>query len=83
MHKYMIALPEHVFWPDDMVVAVSGPFASLPFVGHRETTDAYLLALAQQQQQQSRLVTLDRGIGELVAQPHDRARWIELIDPGE
>ena len=50
----------HVFWPD-----------SLPFkadhlagvIGHRQVTDAYLVALAHHNK--SRVVTLDRGLAAL------------------
>ena len=75
----LVELPGHLFWPADVMVAANGPFASLAFVGHRQTTDAYLLALAQSQQ--GRLATLDRGIAELMADHDQRARWIEWIDP--
>ncbi len=73
----LAALPGYEFWPDDMPVAERGPFASLAFVGHRQTTDAYLLALAQNQE--GKLATLDSGIAELIAERGQRARWVELI----
>jgi len=75
----LTALPGHVFWPDAVEVSASGPFAALSFVGHRQATDAYLLALAQCQE--GRLVTLDRGIGELIADPAARPRSIALLEP--
>lgn len=75
----LVALPGHRFWPDEIPVAATGPFAALAFVGHRQATDAYLLALAQRQQ--GRLVTLDHGIAELIADRSQRERWITVIDP--
>ena len=74
----LTALSGHVFWPDTIGVNASGPFAALSFVGHRQATDAYLLALAQCREGQ--LVTLDRGIGELIPDPAARPRSIELIE---
>jgi uncharacterized protein len=52
------ALPEHEFWPADL--ALSDAIAKLePIVGHRQITDAYLLALARTRR--GILATLDRG----------------------
>ncbi len=81
MLERLVALPGHQFWPDDVMVAATGSFASLAFVGHRQATDAYLLALAQQQG--GELATFDRGIAELIADRGQRERWIESIDPQE
>ena len=51
-------LPEHKFWPSDLVL--SDAIAKLePIVGHRQITDAYLLALARSRR--GILATLDRG----------------------
>ncbi|HET6654911.1 MAG TPA: TA system VapC family ribonuclease toxin [Gammaproteobacteria bacterium] len=77
MLERLVALPEHRFWPNDIAVAGRGPFASLAFVGHRQATDAYLLALAQHHE--GKLATLDRGIVELIAERDQRARWVDLV----
>lgn len=53
------------------------PFESLSLVGHRQVTDAYLLALAKQQD--GKLATLDRGVASLIADRDQRARWVDLI----
>jgi toxin-antitoxin system PIN domain toxin len=74
----LVSLPGYAFWPDDIMVAARGPFAALAFVGHRQTTDAYLLALAQQHD--GKLATLDRGIAELIVERKQRARWVEWIE---
>jgi toxin-antitoxin system PIN domain toxin len=51
-------MPEHKFWPADL--ALSDAIAKLePIVGHRQITDAYLLALARSRH--GILATLDRG----------------------
>lgn len=77
MLERLVQLPGHEFWPDKLAVASEGPFASLAFVGHRQTTDAYLLALAQSHS--GKLATLDKGIAELIAEREQRFRWIESI----
>lgn len=42
--EHIIALPNHEFWPDDL--PLSQAVKDHPIVGHRQVTDAYLLALA-------------------------------------
>lgn len=81
MLERLVALPGHHFWPHEVTVEARGPFASLAFVGHRQVTDAYLLALVKQRD--GKLVTLDRGIAELIADREQRARWVEMIDQRE
>jgi uncharacterized protein len=54
-------LAGHEFWPDDLrFLAAAGMLA---FSGHRQVTDAYLLALASAHG--GRLATLDRGTAAL------------------
>lgn len=81
MLERLVRLPGHAFWPDEFEITCEGPFASLAFVGHRQTTDAYLLALAQRRG--GKLATLDKGIAELIAENSKRTHWIELIDASE
>lgn len=78
MLTQLVTLTGHQFWPDSISIAEKGPFAALSFVGHRQVTDAYLLSLAQQEE--GKLVTLDRGIVELIPRHEQRTRWIELIE---
>jgi predicted nucleic acid-binding protein len=53
------ALPGHAFWPDDLSLAELGrTLGSL--IGHRQVTDAYLVALAASRE--GVLATLDRGV---------------------
>jgi toxin-antitoxin system PIN domain toxin len=53
------SLPEHKFWADDLDLSDAiGKNQSI--IGHRQVTDAYLLALARARR--GILATLDRGI---------------------
>jgi uncharacterized protein len=61
--RKICALPGHEFWADDLSLA-DAP-AAVELVGHRQVTDAYLLALAAAHD--GILATLDRGIGALTA----------------
>lgn len=70
-------LPGHRFWPDEMSVVGAEPFASLGLVGHRQVTDAYLVALAQRKG--GKVATLDRGLPSLVADRERRDQLVELI----
>lgn len=56
-------LPGHAFWTDDVspTDAAARPFTQL--LGHRQVTDAHLLALAMRRA--GRLATFDRGVLEL------------------
>lgn len=59
-----IGQPGHVFWSDDVSIAQSDEFVLDRLVGHRQVTDAHLLALARRRG--GRLATLDRSIASLV-----------------
>ena len=52
--------PAHVFWPDAVNLLQPESLDWTRVLGHRQVTDAYLLAVAVQNQ--GRLVTLDRRI---------------------
>lgn len=72
----IVARPGHVFWPD----AISLADPSLPagqIMGHRQFTDAYLLALALHNR--GRLVTLDAAIPAMLALGDPRRAAIEVI----
>jgi toxin-antitoxin system PIN domain toxin len=60
--KRITALPNHEFWPDDLPLEQALAGESL-LVGHRQITDAYLLALASARG--GSLATFDRGIMSL------------------
>ena len=53
------SLPEHEFWPDDLPLSQAIPQEQV-IVGHRQITDAYLIALAASRD--GIVATLDRGV---------------------
>jgi toxin-antitoxin system PIN domain toxin len=53
--------PDHAFWPDDVNLLARNAVKWRQVLGHRQVTDAYLLALAVRHG--GRLVTFDRRIG--------------------
>ena len=75
---------QHTFWPDDLsLVNVSSQNSEQscfwPFVtGHRQVTDAYLLALVQENQ--GKLATLDKGIGSLIPDDTLRNSLLEFLE---
>lgn len=70
MLSQIIGAPEHVFWPDDLMLEA---ILIRPVTGHAQITDAYLIALAEKNG--GILATLDRaalsigGPVELVGRP--------------
>lgn len=60
MLKTALELPGHVFWPDDISIADESVFDHARLKGHRQITDAYLLAIATRNG--GRLVTFDASI---------------------
>ena len=57
--KRITALPGHVFWPDDLPLEEALRGQRL-LIGHRQVTDAYLLALATARR--GILATFDRAL---------------------
>ena len=78
MLERVLAVPGHEFWPDDIAPTTAVPFTSLALVGHRQVTDAYLLALAQHHG--GKLATFDNGIPDLMIAVADRSRYVAVID---
>ena len=50
----------HAFWPGDVSILDPGAFAAGHLAGHRQVSDAYLLALATRHE--GALVTFDRNV---------------------
>lgn len=73
----IIALPGHRFWADDVAPTSALTLTSLALVGHRQVTDAYLIALVQHHD--GKLATLDRNIADLLQDDEQRARWLTVI----
>ena len=69
----IVALAGHVFWQDDTSLAASRFVRRESLVGHRQVTDAHLLALALRRR--GVLATFDRGVRDLVPDgtPAERA----------
>ena len=63
----------HRFWPDSISFPDAAERISQPLIGHRQITDAYLVALAMQNQ--GKLATLDRGIARMAS-----AGVVEVIE---
>jgi uncharacterized protein len=74
----IIARPGHRFWADEIAPADAAIFSSLALVGHRQVTDAYLLALAQHNK--GKLATIDRGVAELIQVHKDRSRYVTVVE---
>ncbi len=72
------ALPGHRFLPDDVSFASSPEVPLDVLVGHRQVTDAHLLALARRTG--FRLVTFDHGLEALSADPDDRSIMVVGLD---
>jgi toxin-antitoxin system PIN domain toxin len=73
----LCASPYHRFWPDAVSLVQPGTLNPAHLLGHRQLTDAYLLALAVQNG--GRFVTLDGAVPVQAvagAQPDDLVRLI-------
>jgi uncharacterized protein len=77
MLRRITALPGHRFWRDEVTPMEAAVFSSIALVGHRQVTDAYLLALAQHHD--GKLATFDAGIAELIPVHKDRARHVTFV----
>jgi toxin-antitoxin system PIN domain toxin len=64
------SLPGHRFVIDDVSFGVSPELPDVSRLGHRQITDAHLLALARRNS--LRLVTFDRNIGDLIVDLEER-----------
>lgn len=58
--KRNVELPGHQFWTDSLQLGEALDRMPTPLTGHRQITDAYLVALAIENR--GKLATLDRGI---------------------
>ena len=67
----------HSFFAHDMGIAEVAAHCTGGLMGHRQVTDAYLLALAVKRK--CKLVTFDSGLKQLFATERERSAHIELI----
>lgn len=77
MLRRITALPGHVFWEDAITSLTAAVFDSVALVGHRQLTDAYLLALAEHHG--GRLATLEGGPEQLITPQQDRSRLVTRV----
>ncbi len=75
--EQIVELPGHVFWADDVALATDRAVRWDSILGHRQVTDAHLLALAIRRN--GRLATFDRGVLELVPVESDPNELVEVI----
>lgn len=66
--RRIVSRKDHRFWNDDVVFSGAEEIETARLLGHRQVTDAHLLALAIRRQ--GRLATFDGGIHELVPAGH-------------
>ena len=78
LRKNLAASPNHRFWSADIEFVDSVRSTCNALIGAKQTTDAYLVALAHRHG--GRLATLDRGVAELVRDKpgQDAVELIEL-----
>ena len=67
----------HSFFPLDMEIAEVAALCTGGLMGHRQVTDAYLLALAVKRK--CKLVTFDSGLAQLLATESERRAHVELM----
>jgi hypothetical protein len=78
MLRRITAVAGHEFWADEVAPTEAATFDSVALVGHRQVTDAYLLALAQRRK--GKLATLDGGVAELIPIHNERARRVAVVE---
>lgn len=75
--REMMALDKHEFWPDEISLH-ENPAPARMMAGHRQVTDAYLLALALKKG--GKLVTFDRHVAALLPKATAHAAALEILD---
>ncbi|HEY1462623.1 MAG TPA: TA system VapC family ribonuclease toxin [Terriglobales bacterium] len=78
--RILIANIEHIghrFWPDELNIRAVDDLFSTKLQGHQQINDAYLLAMVIHKK--SKLVTLDKGLGDLLPERFSQREFIELI----
>lgn len=75
--KALVSLPGHLFWQDAVSFADGRNLAVTALVGHRQVTDAHLVALALDHG--GRVASFDRGVRELVPAPHRAEDVVALL----
>ncbi len=73
----IVALENHIFWPDSVAMSESGEVPTHLLIGHRQVTDAYLLGLAKSNN--GKLATLDKKISSLLPPDSPYTDALEII----
>lgn len=73
----IVSLSDHQFWEDDISLVDSKMVAKDRLVGHRQVTDAHLLALAIRHG--GRLATFDSGITRIIPNGFEAGDVVALI----
>lgn len=73
----MVALPHHHFWRDDVSLARTDEVPRERIAGHRQVTDAHLMALTLRRG--GRIATFDRGLPGLLPAALDPDAVVTLI----
>ena len=68
---------DHSFWADTLNITNENEMLRTHLLGHRQVTDAYLLALAISQK--GKLATLDGGIASLLPDAGLQTKHLEII----
>lgn len=69
--------PHHQFWGDDVSFPAGFYSPGGQLLGHKQVTDAYLLALASHRN--GKLVSLDRGISNLLPEKKARPELVVIL----
>ena len=72
------ASPDHQFLDMDFVQSYVKTICTGGLLGHRQVTDAWLLATAMRHQ--CKLATFDRGIRQLLATPRERLQHLVVLE---
>ncbi|HUX13640.1 MAG TPA: TA system VapC family ribonuclease toxin [Spirochaetia bacterium] len=73
----LVAVGDHQFWTSEVALTMEPQGFGLLIVGHRQVTDAYLLALAARHN--GLLVTFDQRIENLIPVASTMATHVEVI----
>lgn len=79
--RRIVALPDHVFWHDDIAIAATEFVDETKLHGHRQVSDIHLLAVALRHE--GRVATLDRGVRHLVPAAYSAAEVVSVVIDGK
>jgi uncharacterized protein len=77
--RRIVSVTGHEFWSDDISIAASKHIAKQKLMGHRQVTDAHLLALTIARR--GVLATFDGGLAEIMPASATAAQVLHVIVP--